>query len=128
LSGLGGVIALEDFMLLIKNARILTCAGQNYEKGYIACNEGKIVGIGSMESCPGAADGDQVIDAQEKYLMPGLVDPHCHIGMVEDGVGFEGDDVNEMTDPVTLISGPLMASIIATGPFRRPLSMASPPW
>lgn len=88
-------------MLLIKNARILTCADQNYEKGYIACKEGKIVAIGPMEDCPEAAKSDNVIDAQGKYLMPGLVDPHCHIGMMEDGVGFEGDDVNELTDPVT---------------------------
>ena len=35
--------------------------------------------------------------------MPGLVDAHSHIGMMEDSVGFEGDDVNEMTDPVLLI-------------------------
>jgi imidazolonepropionase-like amidohydrolase len=42
-----------------------------------------------------------VIDAAGKYVMPGLVDAHCHIGMAEDAVGAEGDDVNEMTDPST---------------------------
>ena len=33
--------------------------------------------------------------------MPGIVDAHCHIGMWEDGIGFEGSDGNEATDPVT---------------------------
>ncbi len=44
---------------------------------------------------------DTVIDAAGNYVTPGLVDAHCHIGMWEDAVGFEGDDGNETTDPVT---------------------------
>ena len=44
---------------------------------------------------------DEVIDANGMYLLPGLIDSHCHVGMMEDAVGFEGDDTNEMTDPAT---------------------------
>lgn len=88
-------------MLLIKNARLLTMAGPSYDCGYVACESGKIKSVGPMKKCPVAADGDTVIEAEGKYLMPGIVDAHCHIGMIEDAVGFEGDDVNEMTDPVT---------------------------
>ena len=40
------------------------------------------------------------IDANGGYVLPGLIDAHCHIGMWEDAVGFEGDDGNESTDPV----------------------------
>jgi len=43
----------------------------------------------------------EVIDAKNKYILPGLIDAHCHVGMWEDSVGFEGDDGNEATDPVT---------------------------
>ncbi len=45
--------------------------------------------------------------------MPGMVDPHCHVGMWEDGMGFEGDDGNEMTDPIT----PQLEAIDAINPF-----------
>jgi imidazolonepropionase-like amidohydrolase len=41
------------------------------------------------------------IDANKGYVLPGLIDAHSHIGMWEDAVGFEGDDGNESTDPVT---------------------------
>ena len=88
-------------MLILKNAKIYTMAGARYDKGYVTCDGGKIVAIGSMEDCPKAGKDDQEIDAAGMVLMPGLVDAHCHIGMVEDAMGFEGDDVNEMADPVT---------------------------
>jgi len=42
-----------------------------------------------------------VIDAGGNFVLPGFIDAHCHVGMFEDGVGFEGDDGNEITDPVT---------------------------
>ena len=32
--------------------------------------------------------------------MPGLIDAHCHVGMFEDSLGFEGDDGNEDSDPI----------------------------
>ena len=88
-------------MLIIKNAKILTMAGNDYDNGYVACKGDKIAAVGPMEECPEPAADDQVIDAAGMVLMPGLVDAHCHIGMVEDGMGFEGDDVNETADPVT---------------------------
>ncbi len=88
-------------MLIIKNAKILTMAGISYDSGYIESMNGKITGIGPMSGYGLDETGKTVIDAGGKYLLPGLVDAHAHIGMIEDAVGFEGDDVNEMTDPVT---------------------------
>lgn len=35
------------------------------------------------------------------YILPGLVDAHCHIGLFDEAMGFEGEDGNEMTDPIT---------------------------
>ena len=43
----------------------------------------------------------QVIDAAGCIVAPGFVEGHCHIGLDEEAIGFEGDDYNEMTDPVT---------------------------
>lgn len=88
-------------MLFIKNAKILTMSEKNYENGFISAKDGKISGIGDMTDMPVFSDSDTVIDAKGLTLIPGLIDSHCHIGMVEDSVGFEGDDVNEMTDPIT---------------------------
>jgi len=88
-------------MLYIKNAKILTMAGKDYENGFISVKDGKISGIGEMADMPDTEAADTIIDAAGMVLMPGLVDSHCHIGLVEDSVGLEGDDVNEMTDPIT---------------------------
>ena len=93
--------------MLIINAHIMTMAEEtksrkNQKKedklGYILISQGKIKEIGSMTKSPGDRD---VIDAEGKIVMPGLVDSHTHIGIMEDSLGFEGDDANELTDPVT---------------------------
>lgn len=69
-----------------------------YENGYILIKDKKIAAMGPMDECP---EDTEVIDAKGRFVLPGLVDAHTHVGMIEDAVGFEGDDVNEMTDPVT---------------------------
>ncbi|NMA67518.1 MAG: amidohydrolase [Clostridiaceae bacterium] len=88
-------------MLYIKNAQILTMTGSNFYRGFISWSDGKIVSVGDMSRYPYPKDAKTVIDANGMYLLPGLVDSHCHVGIIEDSVGFEGDDVNEMTDPAT---------------------------
>ncbi|MGB9958821.1 dihydroorotase (plasmid) [Haloferax prahovense] len=45
-------------------------------EGTVAINDGKIVGIGDKDSAPDAAE---VVDASEKLILPGVVDPHVHI-------------------------------------------------
>jgi imidazolonepropionase-like amidohydrolase len=45
--------------------------------------------------------GANVIDGSGKILMPGMIDAHGHAGVYEEGLGFEGSDGNEMTDPIT---------------------------
>lgn len=94
--------------MLIINAKIMTMAEEKKPResknpallpnGYILVSEGKIKKIGPMSKCP--AD-EEVIDAKDRIVMPGLVDCHTHIGIMEDSLGFEGDDANELTDPVT---------------------------
>jgi len=60
-------------------------------------------------------DGIDTIDANGGYLTPGLIDAHCHLGMVGDSVGMESDDGNEDTDPIT----PHLRAIDAINPFDR---------
>lgn len=85
-------------MLFIKNAKIYTMAGEVIENGCILVENGKIKEIGTDLVAPLDA---QVIAGEGKNVFPGFIDAHCHIGMWEEGIGFEGADGNEMTDPVT---------------------------
>ena len=88
-------------MLLIRNGKILTMAGISFDNGYILIDEGKIVEVGKNKKSFKNIKDLEIIDAEGKYVLPGFIDAHCHVGMWEDAVGFEGDDGNEMTDPIT---------------------------
>ncbi|QUH18984.1 amidohydrolase [Alkaliphilus sp. B6464] len=99
-------------MILVKNAKIYTMAGEVIEKGSILLEEGKIKEIGIDIVAPFDAE---VIDAEGKLVFPGMIDAHCHLGMWEDAIGFEGSDGNEMTDPIT----PHLRAIDAINPMDR---------
>jgi imidazolonepropionase-like amidohydrolase len=79
-------------MLIIKNASVLGKNGK-FSKKDIFVKNGKIV---SKLSSKGA----KIIDATGKYITPGLIDAHTHIGICEDGVGQIGWQENEMTEPI----------------------------
>ncbi len=99
-------------MILIKDGTILTMDGRIYDRASILIENGKIQEIGENIVVPLDA---QVIDALGKIVTPGLIDAHCHLGMWEDAIGFEGADGNEMTDPVT----PHLRAIDAINPMDR---------
>lgn len=42
-----------------------------------------------------------MIDASNCWVTPGIIEAHCHIGIIEEKKGFEGDDCNETYEPVT---------------------------
>jgi len=84
-------------MLFIKNGKVLTMAGETYDNGSVLIKDGKILDVGQIE----APEGAEIIDAKGHYVLPGFIDAHCHLGMWETAIGFEGDDGNEVTDPVT---------------------------
>lgn len=85
-------------MLAIINGKIFTMAGETIENGKILSENGKIVSIGKDIEIPKEAE---IIDAQGKIVTPGIIDGHSHIGIGEEGIGFEGMDYNEMSDPIT---------------------------
>lgn len=97
-------------MFLIKGATIYTMAGEVLENADLAIEKGKIKEIGkNLKTKKGA----EVIDAKGKFVFPGFIDAHCHVGMWEEGMGFEGSDGNETTDPLT----PHLRAIDAINPM-----------
>jgi len=87
-------------MLLIKNGKILTMSGINYDNGSILVDGDKIVKVGDNINISDS-DVSDVIDASNCLIMPGIIEAHCHVGIKEERKGFEGDDCNEINDPIT---------------------------
>ena len=95
-------------MLLLKNGLIHSMTQEAF-LGDILIDNGKIKAVGVNLS----ANGAQEIELAGKFVLPGLIDAHCHIGMWEDGMGEEGSDGNEMTDPIT----PELRAVDGLNPF-----------
>lgn len=68
------------------------------ENGFLLTEGSVIAAVGDMKDCPKSAE---TVDLNGAHVYPGFIDAHCHIGICEDGLGFEGDDVNEETHPLT---------------------------
>ena len=99
--------------MFIYNANIHTMTEKGViSGGWIEISEGKITALGS-----GRPEGltDDSIDAKGGTLLPGFIDAHTHLGILEDGLDFEGDDCNESTDPFT----PQMRALDGINPFDR---------
>ncbi len=101
-------------MILIKNGLIKPISGPDIPGGQVLLDGGKIVAVGKTVDAPADA---QVIDAQGGIVAPGFVEGHCHIGLDEEAIGFEGADYNESTDPVT----PHMRGIDGLNPMDEAL-------
>jgi imidazolonepropionase-like amidohydrolase len=101
-------------MVILDGGKVLTMAGAVHDPGRIFIRDGKIVSVGGQADgpLPPAEEGWQVVDCAGKWLIPGLIDAHTHVGIGEQGFGREGMDVNETTDPVT----PHLRAIDATNP------------
>ena len=87
-------------------------AGTVIEKGWIEIKDGIIEKLG--KGVPSEVKGDS-IDASGKAVYPGFIDAHTHMGIIENGLCFEGDDCNEATDPFT----PHLRALDGINPFDR---------
>ena len=100
-------------MYILKNAKIIAM-DKDLERefiGDVAVEGREIKAVGKDLRY----DGAQEYDLTGMTLIPGIVDAHCHIGLFEDGMGFEGNDGNEMSSTST----PEMRAIDAINPFDR---------
>jgi imidazolonepropionase-like amidohydrolase len=84
--------------VLIRNATILTAAGKELTNGSILFANGRIVSVGRDTTPP---PGARVVDGTGKFVTPGLIDTHSHIGVYAAPGTPSLSDGNERTDPVT---------------------------
>ena len=84
--------------IFIEDARILTGTGKEILKGSILISSNKIKAIGESLSKP---PGAKVIDANGKWVTPGIIDIHSHMGVYPAPGLRSSSDGNEATSPVT---------------------------
>ncbi|MFA6808244.1 MAG: amidohydrolase, partial [Eubacteriales bacterium] len=97
--------------ILIANGLLKTMTGEKEFYGSILVEKGKkkkIIKQGNkLENIDKIIESNnidksiKVLDAEGKWVLPGFIDAHCHVGIGEEIYQFEGDDINEMSDPLT---------------------------
>ena len=102
--------------MLFKNATIYTME-QDPFVGDFKIDKGVFT---EVETNLTANEGEDVQDLNGLYVFPGLVESHCHLGMEETAIRFEGNDVNEITDPIT----PNMRGIDGCNPMDETVELA----
>lgn len=98
--------------MIIRNGKIITMNDKVIENGSIHIKNGKILHIYDKPVSCYEIDED-IIDATGLWVMPGIIEAHCHIGITEEKKAVEGDDCNEQTNPCT----PQLRAIDAVNPM-----------
>ena len=85
-------------MIAITNGRVLTISGETFDPGTVLLDGKTIAAVGQNIEIPA---GTELYDATGKVIMPGLIDAHCHVSLFPEGAGWQHEDGNECTDPIT---------------------------
>jgi imidazolonepropionase-like amidohydrolase len=84
--------------IAIMGGRVVPIEGDPIDNGTVLLEDGKIAAVAGpdFKLPPGAG----VVDAADKWVLPGFIDAHAHLGVYEEGEGWAGVDTNELTGPV----------------------------
>ncbi|MCY9785598.1 amidohydrolase [Nocardiopsis sp. EMB25] len=97
--------------IAITSGYVVPVDGDPVDGGTVLISDGVITAVGPDADVT-VPEGATVVDASGKWVLPGFVEAHGHIGIDEEGVGWAGDDTNEMTDP----NGARMRALDAINP------------
>ncbi|WP_306366301.1 amidohydrolase [Nocardiopsis sp. CC223A] len=100
--------------IAITSGYVVPVDGDPIDGGTVLITDGRITAVGP-DSEVAVPAGATVVDASGKWVLPGFVEAHGHIGIDEEGIGWAGDDTNEMTDP----NGARMRALDAINPADR---------
>ncbi len=104
-------------MIALIGAKVFTMNGEPMENATILIKEDKVLAVGCHIGVP---DGFRCIDVADKIITPGIIDAHTHLGVYGEGMAWAGEDVNEISDPVT----PGMQTLDAINPADIGISEA----
>lgn len=92
---MGGMGAAPGQVTAFVDAHVVPIEGEPYD-GTVLTEHGRITGLDGP-----VPEGAEVVDCAGRWLLPGFVDAHTHLGVSEEAEGWAGQDTNEMTDPNT---------------------------
>jgi imidazolonepropionase-like amidohydrolase len=84
--------------VFIRNATVMTAAGPEMQHASVYFKDGKIVSVGADTTPPADAT---VVDGTGKFVTPGIIDDHSHLGVYAAPATWAESDGNEATNPVT---------------------------
>jgi imidazolonepropionase-like amidohydrolase len=84
--------------IAITGGFVVPVEGEPIEGGTVVITDGTITAVAGPDFTPPA--GATRVDATGKWVLPGFIDAHTHLGAREEGEGWAGHDTNELTGPV----------------------------
>ena len=84
--------------VLIQHATVLTGTGSRLDDGDVLIQDHKVAQVGKSIAAPAGA---VVVDAQGRWVTPGIIDPHSHLGVYASPEVWAMSDGNEATSPTT---------------------------
>lgn len=86
--------------VLLRGATVMTANGVTHTPGWVRLRDGKIHSLGAGAG-PEVEANERVVEAQGKFVTPGLIDTHSHLGVYASPGVWAHSDGNEMTSPIT---------------------------
>ncbi|MGO4593909.1 amidohydrolase [Leifsonia sp. 2TAF2] len=107
--------------IAIVNGYVVPVSQEPIESGVVLIRDGVIHAVGAAGDIE-IPDDVTVVDAAGKWVLPGFIESHGHVGIHEEANGPAGDDTNEMTTPNTAAVRAIDAINIDDEGFRDALS------
>ncbi|MFB7894167.1 amidohydrolase family protein [Microbacterium sp. NPDC056044] len=85
-------------VVAFQGGRVVTGTGEVFDPGTVVVRDGVIEAVGAADGIV-VPDGAEIVDAAGRWVLPGFVDAHTHLGVHEDGEGPAGADGSELSDP-----------------------------
>ena len=112
---------VAERVVAITGGRVVPVVGEPVEGGTVLIRGGVVEAVGEASAVEVPA-GARVVDATGRWVLPGFVEAHGHVGIHEEANGPAGNDTNEMTDPNTAGVRAIDAIDIDDEGFRDALS------